>query len=153
MRQDELTYAIQQEFQKEPTNDQKQAIRTFIDFLTDTDRQSVMILRGSAGTGKTTLAGALVRAMQRLHQRVMLVAPTGRAAKVFSLYSNHPAFTIHRRIYREQKFVGAEGGVFQLNNNCFHDMLFMVDESSMIANMGLAESAFGSGCLLDDLVL
>ena len=111
-----------------------------------------MILRGSAGTGKTTLAGALVRAMQRLHQRVMLLAPTGRAAKVFSLYSNHPAFTIHRRIYREQKFVGAEGGVFQLNNNCFHDMLFMVDESSMIANMGLAESAFGSGCLLDDLV-
>ena len=152
MRQDELTCAIQQEFQKEPTNDQKQAIRTFIDFLTDTDRQSVMILRGSAGTGKTTLAGALVRAMQRLHQRVMLLAPTGRAAKVFSLYSNHPAFTIHRRIYREQKFVGAEGGVFQLNNNCFHDMLFMVDESSMIANMGLAESAFGSGCLLDDLV-
>lgn len=152
MRQDELTYAIQQEFQKEPTNDQKQAIRTFIDFLTDTDRQSVMILRGSAGTGKTTLAGALVRAMQRLHQRVMLLAPTGRAAKVFSLYSNHPAFTIHRRIYREQKFVGVEGGVFQLNNNCFHDMLFMVDESSMIANMGLAESAFGSGCLLDDLV-
>lgn len=152
MRQDELTYAIQQEFQKEPTNDQKQAIRTFIDFLTDTDRQSVMILRGSAGTGKTTLAGALVRAMQRLHQRVMLLAPTGRAAKVFSLYSNHPAFTIHRRIYREQKFVGAEGGVFQLNNNCFHDMLFMVDESSMIANMGLAESTFGSGCLLDDLV-
>ena len=152
MRQDELTYAIQQEFQKEPTNDQKQAIRTFIDFLTDTDRQSVMILRGSAGTGKTTLAGALVRAMQRLHQRVMLLAPTGRAAKVFSLYSNHPAFTIHRRIYREQKFVGAEGGVFQLNNNCFDDMLFMVDESSMIANMGLAESAFGSGCLLDDLV-
>lgn len=152
MRQDELTYAIQQEFQKESTNDQKQAIRTFIDFLTDTDRQSVMILRGSAGTGKTTLAGALVRAMQRLHQRVMLLAPTGRAAKVFSLYSNHPAFTIHRRIYREQKFVGAEGGVFQLNNNCFHDMLFMVDESSMIANMGLAESAFGSGCLLDDLV-
>lgn len=152
MRQDELTYAIQQEFQKEPTNDQKQAIRTFIDFLTDTDRQSVMILRGSAGTGKTTLAGALVRAMQRLHQRVMLLAPTGRAAKVFSLYSNHPAFTIHRRIYREQKFVGAEGGVFLLNNNCFHDMLFMVDESSMIANMGLAESAFGSGCLLDDLV-
>ena len=152
MRQDELTYAIQQEFQKEPTNDQKQAIRTFIDFLTDTDRQSVMILRGSAGTGKTTLAGALVRAMQRLHQRVMLLAPTGRAAKVFSLYSNHPAFTIHRRIYREQKFVGAEGGVFQLNNNCFHDMLFMVDESSMRANMGLAESAFGSGCLLDDLV-
>ena len=152
MRQDELTYAIQQEFQKEPTNDQKQAIRTFIDFLTDTDRQSVMILRGSAGTGKTTLAGALVRAMQRLHQRVMLLAPTGRAAKVFSLYSNHPAFTIHRRIYREQKFVGAEGGVFQLNNNCFHDMLFMVDESSMIADMGLAESAFGSGCVLDDLV-
>ena len=63
MRQDELTYAIQQEFQKEPTNDQKQAIRTFIDFLTDTDRQSVMILRGSAGRGKTTLAGAMVRAM------------------------------------------------------------------------------------------
>ena len=152
MMQEALTYSVQLDFLKEPSNDQEQALRTFIVFLTDTDRQSVMILRGSAGTGKTTLAGALVRAMQRLHQRVMLLAPTGRAAKVFSLYSNHPAFTIHRRIYREQKFVGAEGGVFQLNNNCFHDMLFMVDESSMIANMGLAESAFGSGCLLDDLV-
>lgn len=89
--------------------------------------------------------------MTALEQKVMLMAPTGRAAKVFSLNSNHPAFTIHRRIYRQRSFSG-DGGQFNLNDNLYADTLFMVDESSMIANEGFSETSFGSGRLLDDPV-
>ena len=81
----------------------------------------------------------------------MLLAPTGRAAKVFSLNSGCPAYTIHRRIYREKSFAGVDGQ-FNLNDNLFTDTLFMVDEASMISNLGLGGGNFGSGCLLDDLV-
>ena len=81
----------------------------------------------------------------------MLLAPTGRAAKVFSVHSGQPAYTIHRQIYRQKSF-DSDGGVFNLNFNRYSDTLFMVDESSMIANQGQMESSFGSGCLLDDLV-
>jgi ATP-dependent exoDNAse (exonuclease V) alpha subunit len=109
-----------------------------------------MILRGSAGTGKTTLAGAIVRAMTMLKQKMILLAPTGRAAKVFALNAGHPAYTIHRRIYR-QKSAG-DISAFNLNYNNNRDTLFMIDEASMIANQGYGESAFGSGCLLDDLM-
>jgi ATP-dependent exoDNAse (exonuclease V) alpha subunit len=109
-----------------------------------------MILRGSAGTGKTTLAGAIVRAMNVLKQKMILLAPTGRAAKVFALNAGHPAYTIHRRIYR-QKSAG-DISAFNLNFNNNRDTLFMIDEASMIANQGYGESAFGSGCLLDDLM-
>ena len=118
--------------------------------MTDRDNQVVMILRGSAGTGKTTLAGAIVRAMAILKQKMILLAPTGRAAKVFSLNAGHPAYTIHRRIYR-QKSAG-DISSFNLNFNSNHDTLFIVDEASMIANQGYGESSFGSGCLLDDLM-
>ena len=81
-----------------PTADQYQAIREFCRFMSDADPFSVMILRGSAGTGKTTLAAAVVRALVQLRHRIALLAPTGRAAKVMELYSCHTAFTIHRRI-------------------------------------------------------
>ena len=110
-----------------------------------------IVLRGSAGTGKTSLSGAIVRTMKTIGQKVMLLAPTGRAAKVFSLSSGSPAFTIHRRIYREKAFSGVDGQ-FNLNDNLYTDTLFMVDEASMISNLGLGGTTFGSGCLLDDLV-
>ena len=109
-----------------------------------------MILRGSAGTGKTTLAGAIVRAMVALKQKLVLLAPTGRAAKVFSQNAGHAAYTIHRRIYR-QKSAG-DLSAFSLNDNLNRDTLFIIDEASMIANQGYGDSAFGSGCLLDDLM-
>ncbi len=148
---DELKYQILKEFGFPPTIEQEHAISEFADFLTDRDSHSVMILRGSAGTGKTVLASAIVRTMKKLKQKVMLLAPTGRAAKVFALHSNHPAFTIHRRIYREKVYTGV-GGQFNLNNNMYQDTLFLVDESSMISNYGMSETSFGSGRLLDDLV-
>ena len=150
MIQDELKYRILQTFGFEPTAEQERALEVFARFMTDRTEHVVMILRGSAGTGKTTLAGAIVRAMARLNQKLMLLAPTGRAAKVFSLYSGHAAYTIHRRIYR-QKSAG-DLSSFSLNDNLNKDTLFIVDEASMISNLGLGDMAFGSGCLLDDLM-
>ena len=150
MIQDELKYRILQALEFEPTAEQERALEVFTAFMTDRAEQVVMILRGSAGTGKTTLAGAIVRALARLNQKLMLLAPTGRAAKVFSLYSGHAAYTIHRRIYR-QKSAG-DLSSFSLNDNLNKDTLFIVDEASMISNLGLGDMAFGSGCLLDDLM-
>ena len=88
--------------------------------------------------------------MAALKQKLILLAPTGRAAKVFSLNAGHAAYTIHRRIYR-QKSAG-DLSAFNLNVNLNRDTLFIVDEASMIANLGIGETAFGSGCLLDDLM-
>ena len=148
MVNDEIKYRIRQSLGFLPTAEQERAIGVFADFLVDADSRAVMILRGSAGTGKTTLAAAIVRALTALGQKLVLLAPTGRAAKVFSLYAGSAAYTIHRRIYRQKSL---EGG-FSLNFNTARDTLFIVDEASMIANQGLGESVFGSGCLLDDLV-
>ena len=150
MIQDELKYRIRQALGLTPTTEQEQAIDVFTQFMTDRSEQVVMILRGSAGTGKTTLAGAIVKALAALKQKLILLAPTGRAAKVFSLYAGHPAYTIHRRIYR-QKTAG-DLSSFNLNNNLNRDTLFIIDEASMISNLGFGDSAFGSGCLLDDLM-
>ena len=150
MINEELKYRILQNFGFEPTADQMYAVDLFARFMTDRDERAVMILRGSAGTGKTSLAGAIVRTMLELRQRVSLLAPTGRAAKVFSLNANQPAATIHRSIYREKAFTGLDGK-FNLNVNLFHDRLFMVDEASMIS-LSSSNTTFGSGCLLDDLI-
>ena len=150
MVNDEIKYQILQAFGHSPTREQAHALDIFCQFLTDRSEQAVMVMRGSAGTGKTSLAGAIVRAMSRLKQKKILLAPTGRAAKVFSLNAGHAAFTIHRRIYRQR--TAGEIGVFNLNVNLNRDTLFMVDEASMIANHGNLDSPFGNGCLLDDLV-
>ena len=150
MIHEELKYRIRQTFGFVPTDEQEHALDVFARFMTDRDDRVVMILRGSAGTGKTTLAGAIVRAMAILKQKIILLAPTGRAAKVFSLNAGHAAYTIHRRIYR-QKSAG-DLSSFNLNENLNRDTLFIIDEASMIANQGYGDSAFGSGCLLDDLV-
>ena len=147
---DELKYRILQNFGFEPTAYQTHAIEVFTHFMTERDERVVMILRGSAGTGKTSLAGAIVRTLQQLQQKVTLLAPTGRAAKVFSLNANQPAATIHRTIYREKAFTGLDGK-FNLNVNLFRDRLFMVDEASMIS-LSSNNTTFGSGCLLDDLI-
>ena len=148
---DELKGRIRQAFGFVPTAEQERAMGVFSDFLTARSDSAVMVLRGSAGTGKTTLAAAIVRALLGLKQKLLLMAPTGRAAKVFSLYADHPAYTIHRRIYR-QKTAG-DLSAFNLNDNLHADTLFIIDEASMISYGGNTLNAqFGSGSLLDDLV-
>lgn len=132
-----------------PTSEQAQGIDVFARFMADREPRCVMVLRGSAGTGKTTLASAIVRGMLGLSQKLVLMTPTGRAAKVFSLYAGHATFTIHRRIYR-QRTAGDLSG-FRLNANLHSDTLFIVDEASMIAGQPQSD-AFGSGSLLDDLI-
>ena len=139
---DELKYRIRGAFGFEPTREQQEAIDVFTTFMADRHEHAVMIMRGSAGTGKTTLAAAIVRALQSLEQQLVLMAPTGRAAKVFSLYAGSAAYTIHRRIYRQKSL---EGG-FDLGYNNAHDTLFIVDEASMVSLNGEGRS------LLDDLI-
>ena len=147
----ELSDRVRHALQLQPTAEQEHAIRVFGAFMTHADNHTVMIMRGAAGTGKTSVAGAFVRSMVAMGQKVMLLAPTGRAAKVFALNSGHAAFTIHRRIYRQQSFTGQMTG-FLLGDNLHRDTLFIIDEASMIANEGEGDARFGSGRLLDDLV-
>ena len=153
---DELAFRIRSAMGLTPTDEQYHAIDEVCRFLTDRHDRVTMVLRGSAGTGKTTLAAAVVRALKQLNQQLVLMAPTGRAAKVFSLYSGMPASTIHRRIYRQRQ-AGDLMSSFQLNYNVAKDTLFVVDEASMISN-GRGEWREESGewrgerGLLDDLV-
>jgi len=149
MIQDELINRLRTSLGHIPTAEQESAIQLFVQFLTDRDERTVFVLRGSAGTGKTTLAAAVVRSLKALEQKLVLMAPTGRAAKVFSGYAGHAAYTIHRRIYR-QKTAG-DLSAFSLNINQSTETLFMVDEASMISNQGLSDT-FGTGRLLDDLI-
>ena len=142
---------VVREFGFTPTHDQLNALETFARFLADSEQNCVMVMRGSAGTGKTSLAGAMVRTFTRLGQKLLLMAPTGRAAKVFAMNSGHTAFTIHRKIYREKSYSGI-GGQFNLNDNMHKNTLFMIDEASMIGRGGGMTSDFGTGDLLSDLV-
>ncbi|MEI8273761.1 MAG: AAA family ATPase [Paludibacter sp.] len=132
----------------EPTEQQTQLIEALGIFLMSTDNEKCFLLRGYAGTGKTSVVSALVRALNELKQKTMLLAPTGRAAKVIAGYSGFPAFTIHKKIYRQKSMSEFK---FQLADNLNTHTLFIVDEASMISNTG-TESTFGSGRLLDDLV-
>ena len=135
-----------------PTADQLQALDIFTHFIADRNPDVAMIMSGAAGTGKTWLAGALVKTLARLGQKMVLLAPTGRAAKVLTQHTGTTALTIHRKIYREKTYTGLPG-MFALNDNLHTDTLFIVDESSMISNSnGASETAFGTGCLLDDLI-
>ena len=146
---DELNYRIRSAFAHVPTTEQEHAIDVFSLFMTDRHEHAVMVMRGSAGTGKTTLAAAIVKALVSLKQKMVLLAPTGRAAKVFSLYAGHPAYTIHRRIYRQKSIEGA----FDLNYNTAQDTLYIIDEASMIANASTyGDTPFAQGQLLDDLI-
>ena len=117
-------------------------------FIISPVERKAFILLGYAGTGKTSMMAALVQAYKELQQKVVLLAPTGRAAKVLSRYAHTPAYTIHKFIYRQKK-LGEE--VFSLNDNLYKHTLFIVDEASMIS--GIRDNqTFGSGILLDDLV-
>ncbi len=142
---------IKQNFPYQPTLEQEKVMQRLSDFLFLPKNDAIFLLKGYAGTGKTSLFSALVKTLGQLQQKCVLLAPTGRAAKVFASYADHPAYTIHKKIYRQHS-VSADMGSFSLNDNLAKHTLFIVDEASMISNEGLAGSVFGSGYLLDDLV-
>ena len=149
MISDNLEAQIGRNFAHKPTKEQEKVISMWSDFLLSRKTDEIFLLTGFAGTGKTSLVGALVKTMRQLQQPVMLLAPTGRAAKVFSFYAGAPAYTIHRRIYRQKSMEGT----FDLNYNSAQDTLFLVDEASMIANASnYGESIFAGGQLMDDLI-
>ncbi|MFZ4726239.1 MAG: ATP-dependent DNA helicase [Paludibacter sp.] len=148
MLQNFIASSIKSQLPFEPTEQQSKLIDELGIFLMSTDKDKVFLLRGYAGTGKTSVVSALVRALNELKQKTILLAPTGRAAKVIAGYSGYPAFTIHKKIYRQKSMSEFR---FQLGDNLSTHTLFIVDEASMISNTG-TETAFGSGRLLDDLV-
>ena len=151
MIQTYLGQQIKTNFPYKPTFEQENVVKMLADFLFSRKSEELFLLKGYAGTGKTSLIGALVKTLDQLEQKCILLAPTGRAAKVFSHYAGHPAYTIHKKIYRQKSFSN-ELDNFSINDNLHQHTLFIVDEASMIANDGLSGSMFGTGRLLDDLI-
>lgn len=148
MLEDFIIGRIKAELPFEP-NEEKEGLLTALGaFLVSRDETKAFILRGYAGTGKTSVVSALVRALEGLKQQCVLLAPTGRAAKVLSRYSGFTAYTIHKKIYRQNQ-LGQEA--FSLSDNRHVRTLFIVDEASMLSGQR-DNGLFGSGCLLDDLV-
>lgn len=148
MLQNFIASRIKEQLPFEPNEQQIKLLDALGEFLMSTDSEKIFLLKGYAGTGKTSVVSALVRALNELQQKTILLAPTGRAAKVIAGYSGFPAFTIHKRIYRQKSMAEFR---FQLADNLYNHTLFIVDEASMISNSG-TDTAFGSGRLLDDLV-
>ena len=130
-------------------NEEKEGLFTALGaFIVSREARKAFILRGYAGTGKTSVMSALVRALKSLQQPCVLLAPTGRAAKVLSKYSGEQAYTIHKKIYRQNQ-LGSDS--FSLSDNLHRRTLFIVDEASMLS-ANRDNATFGSGCLLDDLI-
>lgn len=143
---------LQQFFPYEPTNGQKILGDKLGEFLSETEWLSAFVLKGYAGTGKTSFISAMVKALMLMRKRCVLLAPTGRAAKVFSGYAGQQSFTIHKRIYFQR--MGKDGSIsLVLQKNLFKNALFIIDEASMIAgNYQERDQVFSSRNLLDDLV-
>lgn len=137
----------------EPTEGQLQFFRNFEKFISEKSEFSAFVLRGFAGTGKTSTMKALVKMLPGYKLKSVLLAPTGRAAKVLSGYTGKQASTIHKKIYRRKSSVDLAAG-FQLTENKHKDTIFIVDESSMISG-SVHDSAgvhWSKDSLLDDLI-
>ena len=140
-----------EKFPFEPTNSQNILLTKLTDFILDTNNNALFIIKGYAGTGKTTTISTVVNNLWRIGKKAVLLAPTGRAAKVIAGYSSKPAFTIHKKIYYPKK--NKSGGVdFTLQTNKHSNTIFFVDEASMISDSPTGAKLFESGSLLDDLI-
>lgn len=134
-----------------PTEDQSSALKKLTKYICENNNDVIFLMTGYAGTGKTSVISSVVKTLGLLRMRSVLLAPTGRAAKVLSSYSGKPAFTIHKKIYRQKSSKDGIGS-FKLDRNLSKDTFFIVDESSMVSNNSNESSLFGSGRLLDDLI-
>jgi exodeoxyribonuclease V len=134
-----------------PTDDQSEALKKIAAYICENNNDIIFLLRGYAGTGKTSVISSVVKTLDLLRMRSVLLAPTGRAAKVLGSYAGKQAFTIHKKIYRQKSSKDGMGS-FTLDRNLHKDIYFIVDEASMISNSSSDISLFGSGKLLDDLI-
>jgi len=151
MLKTQLASLITNELENSPTKSQEKLIDLLSDFAAGRETEKVLVVKGYAGTGKTTTISALVKTFKRLKIKSVLLAPTGRAAKVLTSYSGKIAWTIHKKIYRQKS--SKDGlGEFVLDQNMHTNTYFIVDEASMISNQPAVISLFGSGRLLDDLI-
>jgi exodeoxyribonuclease-5 len=153
MYPEEFNSILLRNFPFETTSGQRILLQKFSTFILGKDPSKLFILKGYAGTGKTTIVRSLVKSMPLIKGKTLLLAPTGRAAKVLSSYTQQQAFTIHKKIYFKK--ANADGGLlFQLQKNLHTDTIFIVDEASMISNTGGLSngSMFGNGSLLEDLI-
>ncbi len=139
-------------FPFEPTESQERGFRIIAEFLTHYNSNEILLIKGYAGTGKTTLIGHLVKNLNWVKKKSVLLAPTGRAAKVLSSYAGKSAFTIHKKIYFSKSDSGGAGVKFMLKENKHKNTVFFVDESSMIADNRQQNKFFENGSLLNDLV-
>jgi exodeoxyribonuclease V len=134
-----------------PTEDQSAALKKLAAYIVNDSNDVIFLMTGYAGTGKTSVISSMVKTLDLLRMRSVLLAPTGRAAKVLSSYSGRPAFTIHKKIYRQKSLKDGIGS-FKLDRNLSKDTFFIVDEASMVSNSSNDSSLFGTGRLLDDLI-
>ncbi len=151
MLNNHISTLIRDRFAFEPTTSQQQLIDGLGSFMMDETLSSVCLIKGYAGTGKTSLMKAFTDVLDEMKVPCQLMAPTGRAAKVLSSYTGRPAYTIHKQIYRRQSSAD-DFGAFNLNYNKAKDAVFIVDEASMISNRSMEYTVFGSGNLLEDLL-
>ncbi len=135
----------------QPTEDQSEALKKIASYITDNTNDVIFLLTGYAGTGKTSVISSIVKTLDLLRMKSVLLAPTGRAAKVLGSYADRQAFTIHKKIYRQKSMKDGMGS-FVLDRNLHKDTYFIVDEASMISNISSDTSLFGSGKVLDDLL-
>lgn len=140
-------------FPFETTQGQNTLLHKCAEFITGESQSQLFVLKGYAGTGKTTIVSSIVQSLPAINYKSVLLAPTGRAAKVISNYTQKQAFTIHKKIYFKRPT--SDGGfAFQLQKNLHGNTVFIVDEASMIAiGGGLSKGGgFGNSSLLDDLI-
>lgn len=143
---------IKQQFPFQPTINQNIVLQQLSEFIFSKNLNALYLLKGYAGTGKTTIVGAIVNNLWKVKKSAVLMAPTGRAAKVISNYSGKQAFTIHKKIYFPKKSQGGGGVKFVLQPNKHKDTIFIVDEASMIPDTPSDSKLFENGSLLDDLM-
>jgi hypothetical protein len=138
-------------FPFQPTSKQNIFFQKIAEFITNTNDNEIFVLKGYAGTGKTTVISTIVNNLAEINKKYVLLAPTGRAAKVIANYSHKPAFTIHKKIYFPKKNSG--GGVsFTMQQNKHKNTFFIVDEASMISDTNSESKLYENGSLLDDLI-
>lgn len=151
MIKNHLISIIQKHLTFAPTADQQTLMGKLSDFVLNQHTKEILLLKGYAGTGKTSMISVFIKALQELNIKTVLLAPTGRAAKVLSSYAETPATTIHKKIYRQKTSKDAFGK-FVIDRNLNGNTFFIVDEASMLSDKNLDTSIFGSGNLLEDLI-